>query len=59
MTASEVPVAGRLSYPMSRMSIGTTITPPPTPNRALKNPAVTPMPANTTQDRRASGTAVF
>src|SRR4051794_34728194 len=39
IAASEVPVASRSSYPSQRMSSGTMIVPPPTPNSPLKAPA--------------------
>src|SRR3977135_3999345 len=43
MAASEVALADRISQPRRRRSSGTMRGPPPTPSRALKNPAVSPM----------------
>src|SRR4051794_32325757 len=43
IAASEVAVAERSSQPPTRRSSGTITIPPPTPNSALKKPAVSPM----------------
>src|SRR5438270_1696821 len=43
IAASEVAAAGRSSKRSSRISAGTTTIPPPTPSRALKNPAARPI----------------
>src|SRR5712691_3124932 len=51
IAASEVAVADRASQAQNRSSMGTMTTPPPTPNKALKNPATRPM--------RTSRTPVF
>jgi hypothetical protein len=40
-----------LANPASKMSKGTTMPPPPTPNSALKTPAAMPIPTYVRKDR--------
>jgi hypothetical protein len=59
MAASDVAVASAAAKPARRIRSGTITVPPPTPKRALKNPAAIPIPMNTALDGRAGATAVF